>query len=60
MEGELMAREKKRMRMEEAIAILRQAGWTVNVDEANKRIVLQEPLPDVSWLHNASSRAGLR
>jgi hypothetical protein len=37
--------------MEQTISILREAGWKVDVDEANKKIVLHEPSPDVNWLH---------
>lgn len=37
--------------MERAIAILRECGWSVDVDDAGRKIVLQEPSPDVNWLH---------
>jgi hypothetical protein len=46
-----MAGRKKRMTMDKAITILRAAGWKVDVDEIGKRILLQDPFPDVSWLH---------
>jgi hypothetical protein len=39
------------MMMEQAVSILRAAGWKVDLDEANKRIVLHEPHPNVNWLH---------
>jgi hypothetical protein len=47
---ELMDR-KNRMTMEEAVAVLRQSGWKVEVDPVTKTIVLEEPYPDVNWLH---------
>jgi hypothetical protein len=50
-EGIIMAVRKKWMTMNRAIAILRKSGWRVDVDEANKRIILKNPLPDVNWLH---------
>jgi hypothetical protein len=40
----------RHMTMEQAINILRESGWTVDVDEATKRIVLHQPLPNVNWL----------
>lgn len=46
-----MADKNKWMTMEQAITILRASGWKVDVDEIGKRIVLQDPFPDVNWLH---------
>jgi hypothetical protein len=46
-----MAGKKKRMTMSRAITILRESGWRVDVDKASRRIVLQNPRPDVNWLH---------
>jgi hypothetical protein len=46
-----MAGKKKRMTMNRAATILRESGWRVDVDKASRRIVLQNPLPDVNWLH---------
>lgn len=46
-----MARKKKWMTMEQAINILRASGWKIDVDEVGKRIVLQDPSPDMNWLH---------
>jgi hypothetical protein len=46
-----MASRHKRMTMEQAITILRASGWKVDVDEVEKKISLQDPSPDVKWLH---------
>jgi hypothetical protein len=46
-----MPARKRRMTMEQTISILRKAGWKIDVDESNKRIVLREPCPDANWLH---------
>jgi hypothetical protein len=46
-----VAGRKKRMTMNRAITILRESGWRVDVNKASRRIVLQNPLPDVNWLH---------
>lgn len=46
-----MAGKKKRTTMNRAITLLRESGWRVDVDEANKRIVVRDPLPDVNWFH---------
>jgi hypothetical protein len=47
----MMGGRKRRMEMQQAITMLRDFGWRVDVDEATKRIVLQEACPDVNWLH---------
>lgn len=39
------------MKLEQAIAILRRSGWSVDVDKESRRIVLKDPLPDEHWLH---------
>lgn len=39
------------MTTEQAINILRESGWRIDVDEATKRIVLHEPFSNVNWLH---------
>lgn len=39
------------MTMKQAIAILRHTGWSVDVDNVTMRILLQDPSPDVNWLH---------
>jgi hypothetical protein len=49
--GANMAGKKKWMTMEQAITILRASGWKVDVDEVEKKIFLQDPSPDVNWLH---------
>jgi ATP phosphoribosyltransferase len=46
-----VAGRRKQITMERAIAILRECGWSVDVDDAGRKIVLQEPSPDVNWLH---------
>jgi hypothetical protein len=46
-----MAGSEKRMTMGRAIIILRKSGWRVDVDDVEKRIVLQDPSTDVNWLH---------
>ncbi len=49
--GANMTGKKKWMMMEDATTILRALGWKVDVDEVENRITLQEPSPDVNWLH---------
>jgi len=39
------------MTMEHAIAVLRESGWKVDVDDAAITIVMQDPSRDVNWLH---------
>ena len=46
-----MGGRKRRMEMQQAITILRDSGWRVDVDEVTVRIVPQDPFPDVNWLH---------
>jgi hypothetical protein len=46
-----MASRKRHMTMEKAMSILREAGWSVDVDEVKKSLILHEPSPDVNWLH---------
>jgi hypothetical protein len=47
----MMDGRNQHMTMEQAINILRDSGWRIDVDEATKRIVLHEPFPNVNWLH---------
>jgi hypothetical protein len=49
--GGWMAGRSQQMTMEQAISILTRSGWSIDMDEKNKRIVLHAPLPEVNWLH---------